>query len=71
MQKFLLEHDHQSLINWDKQGQAFHLAIPTPDHYYPMIYALALQEDKDELSLFNTQAVGGSITMTSFRLDQN
>lgn len=65
MQKFLLEHDHQSLINWDKQGQAFHLAIPTPDHYYPMIYALALQEDKDELSLFNTQAVGGSITMTS------
>ena len=71
MQKFLLEHDHQSLIDWDKQGQAFNLAIPTPDHYYPMIYALALQEDKDDLSLFNTQAVGGSLTMTSFRLDQH
>lgn len=70
MQSFLLARNHQALIDWDKQGTAFKLAIPTPDHYYPMIYALALQEDKDELSLFNAKAVGGSLTMTSFRLDQ-
>lgn len=71
MQSFLLARNHQALIDWDKQGTAFKLAIPTPDHYYPMIYALALQEDKDELSLFNAKAVGGSLTMTSFRLDQS
>ena len=70
MQKYLLERNHQALIDWDKQGTAFKLSIPTPDHYYPMIYAMALQEDKDELSLFNAKAVGGSVTMTSFRLDQ-
>lgn len=69
MQNFLLDHNHQALIDWDKQGTAFQLAIPTPDHYYPMLYALALQEDKDQLSIFNAQAVGGSLTMTSFRLD--
>lgn len=69
MQQFLLEHNHQALIDWDKQGTAFQLAIPTPDHYYPMLYALALQEDKDQMSIFNAQAVGGSLTMTSFRLD--
>lgn len=69
MQKFLLEHQHQALIDWDQQGTAFQLAIPTPDHYYPMLYALALQEEKDQLSIFNAQAIGGSLTMTSFRLD--
>ena len=70
MQRFLLQHDHQALINWQAQGTAFQLAIPTPDHYYPMLYALALQEEQDELTLFNAKAVGGSLTMTSFRLDQ-
>lgn len=69
MQQFLLQHDHQSLINWEQQGTAFKLSIPTPDHYYPMLYALALQEELDELSIFNAQAVGGSLTMTSFRLN--
>lgn len=69
MQNFLLFHNHQALIDWDQQGTAFQLAIPTPDHYYPMLYALALQEEKDQLSIFNAQAVGGSLTMTSFRLD--
>ena len=69
MQNFLVNGDHQSLIQWDKQGTAFHWAIPTPDHYYPMLYALALQEEKDQLSIFNAQPVGGSLTMTSFRLD--
>lgn len=70
MQKYLIERHHAPLIDWMNQGTAFNLSIPTPDHYYPMIYAIALQEDKDELSLFNTKAVGGSVTMTSFRLDK-
>lgn len=69
MQNFLLDHHHQALIDWDRQSVAWKLAIPTPDHYYPMIYAMALQEEQDQLSLFNSKAVGGSLTMTSFRLD--
>mgnify|MGYP000889787605 CR=1 FL=1 len=69
MKNWLLEKRHQQLIEWDRQGEAFKLAIPTPDHYYPMLYALGIQEDQDELTLFNEAAVGGSLTMTSFRLD--
>lgn len=69
MKNFLLEKRHQPLIEWEKQGEAFRLAIPTPDHYYPMLYALGIQEEHDELTLFNEAAVGGSLTMTSFRLD--
>lgn len=68
MQQFLLNHDHQALIDWDKQGVEFKLSIPTPDHYYPMLYALALQREQDQLSLFNATTTMGSLSMTSFVL---
>lgn len=71
MKTLLTTQQHQPLIDWQSQGEAFRLAIPTPDHYYPMIYAMALQEKKDVLSYFNDKAVMGSLTMTSFRLDYN
>ena len=45
----------------------FALAIPTPEHYWPMLYALALREPTDSLTLFN-DVVLGSLSMTSFRI---
>lgn len=68
MQDYLLGHNHQALIDWQQQGQAFRLAIPTPDHYYPMLYALGLQTEKDQLQLFNVTTSMGSLSMTSFVL---
>lgn len=69
MKGFLDKQEHKKLIDWQNQGEAFKLAIPTPDHYYPMMYAMALQEPKDTLTYFNDKTVMGSLTMTSFRLD--
>lgn len=66
--KKILSKDHQSLINYESLGAAAMLAIPTPDHYYPMLYNLALMSDKDDVEIFNDEYVGGSLTMTSFRL---
>jgi len=57
--------DHQSLVNYTDLGLAAKLAIPTPDHYYPLLYTLGLQGDKEEAYLFNDKLVGGSLTMTS------
>jgi 4,5-DOPA dioxygenase extradiol len=68
MKKFIMEYNHKPLIHFKEQGKAFDLAIPTPDHYFPMIYALALQEKQESLSFFNDKAVMGSLTMTSFRI---
>jgi len=68
MKSFILNDDHNSLINFKLQGKAFDLAIPTPEHYLPLLYALALKDKKDEISLFNTKAVGGSLTMTSVKI---
>lgn len=66
--KKILTKDHKDLIEYDRLGEAARLAIPTPDHYYPMLYALALMNNKDDVSIFNDEYVGGSLSMTSFRL---
>ncbi|SDJ78903.1 Aromatic ring-opening dioxygenase, catalytic subunit, LigB family [Flavobacterium noncentrifugens] len=57
--------DFNALINYEKLNAAAKLAVPTPDHYYPLLYAMALQDSKDDASFFNDKAVGGSLTMTS------
>ena len=60
--------NHNPLIEYHNQGKAFQLAIPTPEHYLPMLYTLALQEKDEDLSIFNDKALGGSLTMTSFKI---
>ncbi len=60
--------DFKSLIDYEKLSSAAKLAIPTPDHYYPLLYNIALQESKDTISFFNDKPVGGSLTMTSVKI---
>lgn len=69
MKSFMLEGDFQSLIEFHKQGRAFELAIPTPEHYLPLIYTLALKDKNDTTSIFNDKPVGGSLSMTSVKFE--
>lgn len=64
----ILSGDHAALIDYERLHPASQLAIPTPDHYYPLLYALGLQQKEDEPVFFNDKAVAGSLTMTSVRL---
>lgn len=64
---WLLQDQREALADPLSAGPDFALAIPTPEHYWPMLYALALREPDDELSLFN-DVVLGSLSMTSFML---
>jgi len=68
MKKFIMEGDHQSLINYQFQGKAFDLAVPTPDHFLPLLYVLALKEKNETMNLFNDKTVAGSLAMTSLRV---
>jgi 4,5-DOPA dioxygenase extradiol len=68
MKKFILSNDHKSLINYKQQSRAFNLAIPTPDHFLPLLYALALKEENEKIEVFNDKAVAGSLTMTSIKI---
>ena len=68
MRKHILNGDHKPLIDYGSQGRSFELAIPSPDHYLPLLYALALKEESDDVTLFNDKAVAGSLTMTSVKI---
>ena len=68
MKQFILDGNHQALIDYSKQGKAFELSIPTPEHYLPLLYTLALQDHLDEIKIFNDAPVGGSLTMTSVKI---
>lgn len=65
---YLLDGNFQPLIDYHKQSKAFQLAIPTPEHYLPLIYALAFQEKGEQLALFNDKLVAGSLSMTSLKI---
>ena len=68
MKQFILANDYNSLIHFQSQGKAFNLAIPSPEHYLPMLYCMALKDEKENISIFNDKAVAGSLTMTSIRI---
>lgn len=70
IKQLILDGDHQSLIDYDKLGKAFKLAVPTPEHFLPLLYALSLQEKDEKPSLFNDNLVAGSLNMMSVKLDR-
>jgi 4,5-DOPA dioxygenase extradiol len=69
MKQFILSGDYKQLINYQSQGREFNLAVPTPEHFLPLLYALALKEESEDVTLFNDKAVGGSLTMTSVKIN--
>lgn len=68
MKKFITDGDHKSLIEYKSQGRAFNLSVPTPEHFLPLLYALALKEKNESVSFFNDENMAGSLAMTSVRI---
>jgi len=64
----ILEKNHQALCNYITLGKEVQMAIPSPDHFLPLLYVLALQKENEAISFFNDKAVMGSLTMTSVKI---
>ena len=64
----IAESNHQPLLKYESLHKAATLAIPTPDHYFPLMYTLGLQQGKEKIEFFNDALVAGSLTMTSVRI---
>jgi 4,5-DOPA dioxygenase extradiol len=67
MKEMIMNNDHDSLINYKLQGKAFNLAVPTPEHFLPLLYVLALNGENESIGFFNDKPVMGSLTMTCVR----
>ncbi len=67
---YLLNENFDAIINYDKCSSALKMAVPTPDHFIPLLYSLGLKEKSDQLSLFNDNLVAGSLSMTSVLIQE-
>ena len=44
------------------------LAVPTPEHYLPLLYVLGTQDESDAVGFFADKVTLGSMSMRSVRL---
>lgn len=68
LKNLILENNHRDLINYSGLGRDVQLAVPTPEHYLPLLYSLALKEENESVSFFNDKIVMGSLSMISLRI---
>lgn len=60
--------DFQALIDFQRLGKEAQLSIPSPDHYFPLLYALGLKTEKDKISYPIEGMSYGSTSMRSVRI---
>lgn len=60
------EKKYGDLINFEDTDKNFKLIAPTPEHYYPFISVLGATDENDEVTIFNDEIVGRSLSMTSY-----
>ncbi|MCY0977735.1 4,5-DOPA dioxygenase extradiol [Chryseobacterium wangxinyae] len=65
---WLLDGNFQHIIDYHKQGISLQYSVPTPDHYLPLVYSLALKDKSEDLVLFNDELIAGSLSMTSVKI---
>jgi 4,5-DOPA dioxygenase extradiol len=68
IKQLIMSNNHKELINYSLLGSEVRQAVPTPEHYLPLLYTLALKDENEAVSFFNDKAVMGSLTMTSVRI---
>ena len=61
----LAAQDNDTLVHYERLGEAAALSVPSPEHYLPLLYTAALREPQDDIEIFNDELAFGSISMTS------
>jgi 4,5-DOPA dioxygenase extradiol len=56
------------VVHFERAGRSAREAFPTPDHYYPLLYALGAREPGEGAQAFCKKRVLGSVSMTGYRL---
>lgn len=68
VKQYVTNENYTPLLNYQTQGNAFKLAIPSADHFLPMLYILGLKEKNEHLQFFNDKIIAGALSMTSFKV---
>ena len=68
VKSYLLANDHSPIVHYDKLGREALLAVPTPEHYLPLLYVIAVQGQSDRISFPVKGVDGGSISMLAIQI---
>lgn len=60
--------DHEAIIDYKKMGPLAKLAVPSAEHFLPLLYILGLQSDNESIRIFNDQVTLGAISMLSLQV---
>ena len=64
----LIQGNHKDLLNCENIGRAASYAVPTLDHYLPMVYAIGLQQSGEPLTFTYEGFQNASVSMRSFKI---
>ncbi len=65
MKQWMLSGDHAAIVDYNKLGRTARLAVPTNEHFLPLLYILALQDNQEQLRFFTEEMAMGSLSMRS------
>lgn len=68
VRRLLLAAEHGPLVDYETLGPDALLSIPTPDHYLPLLYVIALQRAGEQITFPVEGVDGGSISMLSVQV---
>jgi 4,5-DOPA dioxygenase extradiol len=70
IKNYIISGDHKMLINYIQLGRELKLAVPTPEHYLPLLYILSLKDENEKVTFFNDKTIGGSLAMMSVKIEK-
>ena len=62
------DHRHEDLVAYLARGPNALLAAPTPDHYWPLLYALALQRDGESVQTAHMSWQHSTVSMRCLQI---
>jgi 4,5-DOPA dioxygenase extradiol len=66
--ELLMKGDERPLVDYERLGPDATLAVPTPEHYLPLLYVLGTRKDADIVSFPVEGVDGGSISMLTVKI---
>lgn len=64
--KNIMSKNHENILNFNELGNISRLAVPVPDHFYPLLYTLGASYEDDKISVYNKSCEMGSLSMTAY-----
>lgn len=62
----IIKGDYQEILRFREKGDIARLAVPTPDHFYPLLYTLGASDEKNTVTVYNQSCELGSLSMTAY-----